>query len=200
MSFYHEIFGLASFGIGLWGSTVYIASIFKGQTKPHVYTHLVWGIVTGIAFFAQVFDDAGPGSWAMGLTAAVCLFQSALALKYGEKNITLTDKIALLAAFLAIAAWVITKDPLMSVILASSINVVAFYPTCRKSWISPWQENLAAYNIANLKMVLSLAAIAHFTLVTMIYPIACIAVNALFVALCLWRRQALSAPGILAGL
>ncbi|MEZ0224665.1 MAG: hypothetical protein ACAH83_08940 [Alphaproteobacteria bacterium] len=190
---YHQIFGIASFGISLWGSAVYITSIFKGQTKPHVYTHLVWGIVTAIAFFAQVFDNAGPGAWATGLTAATCLFQSGLALKYGEKSITPTDKIALLTAGIAIVAWVVTKDPLLSVVLSSLINIVAFYPTCRKSWLKPWEENLAAYNIANIKIVLSIMAITHFTLVTAIYPVACIIVNMLFVALCMWRRQALDA-------
>ncbi|TAL39975.1 MAG: hypothetical protein EPN97_01455 [Alphaproteobacteria bacterium] len=189
---YHEFFGLASFGISLWGSTVYIASIFKGQTKPHVYTHLVWGIVTAIAFFAQVFDKAGPGAWATGLTAATCLLQSGLALKYGEKSITLTDKIALLTAGVAIIAWVVTKDSLLSVILSSLINLAAFYPTCRKSWLKPWEENLTAYNIANIKILLSIMAITHVTLVTTIYPVACIVVNMLFVALCMWRRQALN--------
>lgn len=192
MTSYQEIFGLASFAISLWGSTVYITSIFRGETKPHVYTHLVWGIVTAIAFFAQVFGNAGPGAWATGLTAATCLFQSGLALKYGEKSITQTDKFALLTAGVAIAAWVVTKDPLLSVILSSLINLVAFYPTCRKSWLKPREENLTAYNIANIKIALSIVAITNFTMVTMIYPITCIVVNVAFVALCLWRRQVLS--------
>ena len=192
MDFYHQIFGVASFCIGLWGSTVYIASIFKGETKPHVYTHLVWGIISGVAFAAQVYDHAGAGSWAIGLTAAACLFQALLALKYGEKNITPTDKIALLTALAAIAAWVITKDPLLSVVLASIIDVVAFYPTFRKSWSKPWEENLSAYNIANVKLGLSVVAIGNFTLVTALFPVFCLVVNALFVVVCLWRRQAIS--------
>jgi hypothetical protein len=187
------MFGFVALGIGLWGTTVYITSIFRGQTRPHVYTHLVWGIISAIAFFAQVYDNAGPGSWAIGLTAVACLSQSGLALKFGEKNITLTDKIALLTSFVAIAAWVITKDPLLSVILASLIDVVAFYPTFRKSWTKPWEENLAAYNIANIKLGLSIIAITHLSMTTVFYPAFCLAVNALFVFGCLWRRQALRA-------
>ena len=192
MNLYHELFGLVALCISLWGSAVYIASIFRGETKPHVYTHLVWGIVTAIAFFAQVYDDAGPGSWAIGVTAAACLFQAGLALKYGEKNITLTDKAALVTSLAAILAWVVTKDPLLSVILASIIDVIAFYPTFRKSWTKPWEENLAAYNIANVKLLLSLIAITHITLTTTLYPVVGFAVNALFVVGCLWRRQSLT--------
>jgi hypothetical protein len=191
LDFYHQIFGLASFLIGLWGTTVYITSIYRGETRPHVYTHLVWGLISAIAFFAQVYDDAGAGSWAIGLTAAACLFQSGLALKYGEKNITPTDKIALATALVAIAAWIITKNPLLSVILASAIDVVAFYPTFRKSWTKPWEENLAAYNIANVKLALSIVAIGHFSLVTTLFPAFCLGINLAFVGWCLWRRQAI---------
>lgn len=191
MDFYHQIFGLASFLIGLWGTTVYISSIFRGETRPHVYTHLVWGLISAIAFFAQVYDGAGAGCWAIGLTAAACLFQSGLALKYGEKNITPTDKIALVTALVAIAAWIVTQDPLLSVILASLIDVVAFYPTFRKSWEKPWEENLSAYNIANVKLALSIVAISHFSLVTTLFPAFCLAVNLAFVLWCLWRRQAI---------
>ncbi len=133
-------FGLVALGISLSGSTIYIASIFRGQTKPHFYTHLIWGIITVIAFFAQLHDHAGPGSWTTGITALACLLQAGLALKYGEKNITRSDQAALLVSLLAVASWVVTKDPLISVILASIINAVAFYPTFRKSWQKPWQE------------------------------------------------------------
>jgi len=188
---YHVIFGLAGFVIGLWGSAVYIASIFRGQTKPHVYTHLVWGIITAIAFFAQIYDHAGPGAWAIGLTATACLFQAALALKYGEKNITRSDTLALLLSLLAIAAWIVTKEPLLSVILSCVIDVVAFIPTFRKSWQKPWEENLTAYNIANAKLMLSLLALTNFTAITALYPIVGFSVNVLFVGGCLWRRKTL---------
>ncbi len=199
MATYQEIFGLAAFLIGLWGTTVYILSIFRGETRPHFYTHLVWGLVTLIAFLGQLADHAGPGAWALGITAAACLFQATLALKWGEKNITRGDKLSLVAAFVAVVPWVLTDDPLLSVVLASIISCVAFYPTIRKSWTKPSEENLAAYMIANVKLGLSLVALTNFTVTTLVYPVSSIVINTAFVVLCVYRRGALAPSTALAG-
>lgn len=188
---YQEIFGLIAFLIGLWGTGVYIASIFRGETRPHFYTHLVWGLVTLIAFLGQLADKAGPGAWALGITAAACLFQAALALKWGEKNITRGDKLSLVAAFVAVIPWMLTDDPLLSVVLASLISCVAFIPTIRKSWTKPTEENLTAYMIANVKLGLSLVALTNFTVTTLVYPVSSIVINTAFVLLCVYRRGAL---------
>lgn len=196
---YQEIFGLAAFLIGLWGTAVYIASIFRGETRPHVYTHLVWGLVTLIAFLGQLADKAGPGAWALGITAAACLFQAALALKWGEKNITRGDKLSLVAAVIAVVPWMLTDDPLLSVVLASVISGVAFFPTIRKSWTKPTEENLTAYMIANVKLALSLVALTNFTVTTLVYPVSSIVINTAFVLLCVYRRAALAPSTALAG-
>ena len=199
MEYYREIIGFIAFAIGLWGTGVYIASILRGETRPHVYTHLVWGIVTLIACLGQLADHAGPGAWALGITAGACLFQAALALKWGEKNITRGDKLSLVAAFVAVVPWVLTDDPLLSVVMASIISCVAFFPTVRKSWTKPDQENLAAYLIANLKLGLSLVALTNFTVTTLVYPLSSIVINTAFVALCVYRRAALAPSTALAG-
>ncbi len=196
---YQEIFGLVAFLIGLWGTGVYVASIFRGETRPHVYTHLVWGLVTLIAFLGQLADHAGPGAWALGITAAACLFQAGLALKWGEKNITRGDKLSLVAAFVAVVPWMMTDDPLLSVVLASVISGVAFFPTIRKSWTKPDEENLTAYMIANVKLGLSLVALTHFTVTTLVYPVSSIVINTAFVLLCVSRRAALAPSTALAG-
>ena len=191
---YHEIIGAIAFLISVTGSLIYIRSIFKGETHPHIYTWLVWGIITSIAFFAQLHENAGPGAWTIGITAFFCMFTAGLALKYDEKNITKSDTIALIASLSAIAPWILTNDPLWSVILASLIDIIAFFPTIRKSWNKPYGENLPSYHIANLKMGLSLIALTNFSLTTMLYPLAVILVNLLLILICLWRRREIPKP------
>ena len=184
-----EIIGSIAFLLGFVGQVVYIVSIFRDRTKPHLYTWLVWGILGTIGYFAQLHDDAGPGSWAMGITALACLLTAALALKWGEKNITRGDKIAFSTSLFAIVPWLLMKDPIGSVILISIIDVVAFYPTLRKSWNKPYEENLASYNLASIKMVLSLFALSNFTVNTALYPFAIVLVNSALVVACMIRRQ-----------
>jgi hypothetical protein len=186
-----EIIGGIAFLLGFVGQTIYIASIFRGSTRPHLFTWLVWGTLAAIGYFAQLHDHAGPGSWAMGITALACLSTAALALKWGEKNITRGDKIAFATSVSAILPWLLTNDPLGSVILISIIDVVAFYPTFRKSWNKPYEENLPSYNLASLKMILSLFALTNITINTALYPSVVVLVNSTLVIVCMIRRKRL---------
>lgn len=194
---YAEILGATATLIGFYGQAVYVRSILRGQTKPHLFTWIVWGILGGIGFFAQLHDNAGPGAWVLGITSFFCLLNVVLALKYGEPDITGGDKIALAASLTAILPWLLTSDPLGSVILISVINIVAFYPTFRKSWTKPDEENLTAYNLANLKFFLSLCALQAFTINTALYPSVIILANGAFVVMCLIRRRQLARPALL---
>ncbi|HAJ90173.1 MAG TPA: hypothetical protein DCM27_04045 [Rhodospirillaceae bacterium] len=189
--------GIASI-IGLWGSVIYIHSTLKGKTTPHLYTWLVFSILTWIAFAAQLSDNAGPGAWVMGITAFFCTFIALLSLKYGEQNITKSDRLALAASLSAILPWLMMEDPLVSVIMISMIDAVAMYPTIRKSWHKPHNEKLTSFNIGSLKNTISLFALTNVTLVTTLYSVSIIAVNCIFVCICLYRRRVLAKADFIA--
>ncbi len=184
-----EILGLSGLLIGLCGSGVYIVSILRGDTKPHLFTWVVWSILTTIGYFAQLHDDTGPATWVLGANMITCSVIALLALKYGENTITRGDWIAFIASLTAIIPWLLTKDPLGSVILISLIDIVAFYPTIRKSWRNPDQENLTGYMIANLKYLISFFALEIYSINTLLYPATIVVVNSAFVAMCLLRRR-----------
>ncbi len=187
----NELIGMLSLLVGLAGTGIYIASILRGQTRPHLFTWLVWFILTVIGYLAQLHDDRGPGTWVMGVTALCALAIVALSLKYGEKNRTRGDWIALALSLTAIIPWLLTKDPLGSVLMISVIDLVAFYPTFRKSWLKPHEENLTGYVFANAKYLLGMAALNAYTLNTTLYAATIIAANAAFILMCLWRRHML---------
>jgi hypothetical protein len=181
--------GLLAVFVGLVSGGMYILSVFRKESKPHLFTWIIWGLISAIAYAAQLHDHAGPGSWAMGLTALTCGATMALCFKYGEKDITRSDWIALIASLSAIIPWIMTDDPLYSVILVSFIDIVAFYPTFRKSWHKPYEENLLSYNIASLKLVLSLFALDNFTVTTSLYAMTIVGANTAFVTMCYTRRK-----------
>lgn len=187
-----EIFGGLAFLVGLWASGIYIVSILRHQSRPHLFTWAVWTLLSGIGFLAQLHDKAGPGAWALGITVLCTLAITLLSLKYGDHEFTRGDKIALGASLIAIVPWLLTSDPLGSVILISLIDIVAFYPTIRKSWLRPNEEHLTGYNVASLKFILSFAAMNAFTLNTLLYPATIIVANTAFVVMCLWRRKVLA--------
>ena len=180
----------------LIGYFYYFRDIVAGKTKPHAYTWLVWASLTAIAFAGQLSDNGGPGAYVTGLTAAMSFIIFGLAIKKGEKDITTSDRLSLIAAAFALALWFFTSNPLWSVILITIVDFLGFLPTIRKSYRKPHEETLIAYVFAGLKFILAIIALDHYSLVTWLYPASLVAANLFFVLmlLSLRKRLALEAP------
>ena len=181
---------LASVGmlLGLISYIPYYINIFRRKTKPHFFTWFIWSILTTIVFAAQRSEQAGWGAYVTALAAVTGGFVAVLALFYGEKTITLTDKISFFIAVLAIPLWWLTKTPLYSLILIVCISAAAFYPTFRKSWYKPAEETISLYFIAFLKFIVTLMALDQYNVITLLHPIAWLLMNGGFVLYIMWRH------------
>jgi hypothetical protein len=189
-----EVLGALATAIAVYGYVPYLRDTFRGRTKPHAFSWLVWGLMTGIGFVAQVVEGGGAGTWVMGFTALACgvIFVSALFL--GEKDITRLDWLCLAGAAVSILLWIITDDPLLSVILITVIDVFGCIPTFRKSYSKPYEETLVTYVLSSVKSAFGLLALQRFTVVTALYPFALVVINAAFVMLFVVRRRQLGRP------
>jgi hypothetical protein len=167
------ILGAVAAALALFSSYLYIRDIFRGNTKPHTYTWLIWGIVTTIAFLGQWVSDGGPGSWPTGVAAVVTIVTFVISLnpKYGNKDITVFDKICLVLAILSIFPWLLTKNVLWSVLLATFIDLIAFFPTMRKTWHAPMSESLGSMYVDAVKHILSTVSMSRYSLITVVYPL-----------------------------
>lgn len=88
---YKILLAILASAIGFLGYIPYYRDIFAGRTKPHVFSWFVWGLVTGIAFFAQIMAGGGAGAWVTGFTSALCTSIAIIALYKGENTITKID-------------------------------------------------------------------------------------------------------------
>ncbi len=167
----------------------YFRDIFAGKTKPHAFTWLIWSILTGIAFFAQLYDGGGIGSVILGITAVISFIIFLIALRVGKKNIVRVNWIFLFGALLALAIWFVTEDPFWSVILITVIDAVAFAPTFRKAYRDPYTETLSTFLLSGIKFIFAIAALEAFTTVTVLYPLSLVFANGLFVVLLVVRRR-----------
>ncbi len=188
---YRVALGIIATVIAVISYVGYFRDIFKGKTKPHAFSWLIWTIVTGIAFFGQLSGSAGPGAWVTGFTAIVCIGIFIASLKYGRSNIVKLDWFFLTGAGIAILLWILLKGPLLSVILATAIDCFAFIPTIRKSIHKPYEETLSLYAINTVKFFLSLLALQNFTLLTALYPASWVILNFGFVVFLILRRNKL---------
>ncbi len=183
--------GILAILVGFYSYLPYIRDIFRGKTKPHAFSWLVWSLLTGIGCAAQVHDHAGAGAWVTGLSALVCFFIFIAALYQSEKNITRFDWFCLGGAFLALCLWAATDKPVFSVVLVSIIDALGFAPTFRKTFHRPDQETAIQYTLAATKYVIAILALDHFSITTTLYPASVMLMNVLFVTMLFIRRKQL---------
>ena len=192
MTDYKTILGIIAVVISIFGYVPYFRDIISGNTKPHAFSWLVWGVLNAIAFAGQIHGKGGAGTWAVGLTALALFAIFILSLIKGEKHIKLFDWVCLGGAALALLLWAITKQPLTSIILITVVDAFGFLPTVRKAYAKPHQETLITYEINTIKYVLVVLALQNYTLVTTLFPLAVAIMNALFVTMLIVRRHSAS--------
>ncbi len=184
-----EFLGILAVILGLAGSFPYLRDVLGGKTRPHLYTWLIWTIVTAIVFVAQVMKGAGPGAWTTGIMGAFSIIVLLLSFTRGTNDVTRTDRIFLIVSLLAIIPWLFTKDPTLSVVLVTFIDMAAFGPTIRKTYRDPNSETFSTYLINIPRHALSILALTNLTLVNYIFPAAILCMNVIVVSVILIRRR-----------
>lgn len=109
-------------------------------------------------------------------------------LKYGFKGIRRIDTLFLALALGGIGLWILTNDPTLSVVIAVSIDVIAFVPTLRKTWEQPSTETPILYSSNVLRHILALFSLQTYNIATMLHSIAMITTNSIMTMLILARK------------
>jgi hypothetical protein len=187
-----DLFGFISVLLEVVAIVPYIVSMLRGRTKPHAFSWLIWCILMSISFAAQIENGAGSGSWALGASIISCLIVLCMSFKRSAFSSTRTDWIFLITALSAIPLWLVVKSPVPTVLLVTTIDLLGYGPTFRKTWSSPHEELPFAWACAALKTTFAIAALDSYAFVNWFY-LACLSVvNASLAALILIRQRILS--------
>jgi len=182
------IFIIFSIACGLSAFAPYLFDTLKLKTKPHIYTWIIWAITQGTATFAIFYGGGRLGGLELAIGVVLQIVVIIFSLKYGTKDITKSDKIILLIAFLAIIIWWQLKQPVLSVIMVSAIDVFGYIPTFRKSYKDPWSETLATWILFAMSDIFAMFALSKYNLLTVTYLASITVVNLSFFIFCLSRR------------
>lgn len=178
-------------GMTIWAHIPYLKETITGINKPHIFTWIIWSLLTFIAFFAQLTGNAGPGAWVTAITGIICIIITIAAFRHGEKHITRSDWIMFLLGLSAIPAWILTSDPFLAVIIVTAIDLSAIYPTFRKSWHKPFEENSFMYGFNIPRHAISILSIDVISPVTVLYPAGLLAMNLVMYFMLRMRRKLL---------
>lgn len=182
----------AVFAIG--GNIPYLRDLLRKQVRPHPYTWLVWSIVSCIIFFGQVAKGAGIGALPTAASEIFTIIIFFFSLRYGFKDIRPIDTFFLILALVGLVPWVLTKDPTISVIIAVGIDLVAFTPTIRKTWIHPETETPILYGSNVMRHILMLFSLKTYNIATTLHSIAMITTNVIMASLIVGNHKKVS-PG-----
>jgi len=165
--------------------------IFFGTVRPHIYTYIVWVVTGSVAYTASLISGGAAGAWSLGFTTLLVIGIALLCFRYGTKDITKSDKLVLALAILSVIPWILTKDPLISVILVTFIESFAFLPTVRKTWNDPHSEYYWPWIINIAKHSLIILAVGSYSITTVLYPAFFVLVNIILAAVIIVRRKML---------
>jgi hypothetical protein len=141
---------------------------------------------------ALLSGGAGGAVWVTGATAVVCVFITLAAFKSGTKDIKPLDCFMFAGGLAAIPLWIMTNNPLWSIVLITFIDLVAFYPTIRKSWRRPDEENSFMYGFNVPRHAITLAAINQYSVTTVLYSAFLLFMNAAVYVMLKARRSCLA--------
>lgn len=182
-------FAILSSIIGIACFAPYIRDIFKHTTEPHPYSWLIWTILQTTAVVVMISDGAGMGVASLAIGAVLCGTIFLLSLRYGTANIKLFDVICLIGALIATAIYLFLQNALLSIIIISLIDFIAFLPTFRKAYEEPRSETASTFALSSISSILALFALSNFTLTTTLYLITLVITNATCVLIILIRRK-----------
>jgi hypothetical protein len=185
---FKEMMGALSVLIALVAYSIYGWQTIKGGTRPHPLSWIIFGILTGTGFWIQFDEGAGAGSWVMGVTAAICFVLAAMSVWKGERIFPWYEWAFLIAAGIVFVFYIWTKEPTVSAILATLVDVLGYGPTLTKAWSRPSTDSVTSFSLNSLKFIPSLFAMESVSIATCVYPSTLIVVNGAVAILLLWRR------------
>ncbi len=189
---YKEILSAIAIALTFIAFYPYIRSIILNETKPHVFSWIIWGSTTFVVFLAQLEDDGGVGAWPIGVSGVITLFVAVLSyFKRADISITKTDWLFFIAAMSALPFWYFTSDPLWAVVILTVVDILGFGPTVRKSYGQPHSESLLFFALFAARNFIVILALENHSITTVLFPAAVgIACSALILML-IYRRKVL---------
>ncbi len=175
--------------LAIIGNVPYLRDILRKKVYPHPYTWLVWSIVSCIVFFGQVAKGAGIGALPTAASELFTIIIFFFSLRYGFKHIRSIDTVFLGIALLGIIPWILTSDPTISVIIAVSIDFLAFLPTIRKTWTHPRTETPLLYGTNVVRHILMLCALRTYNIATALHSVVMIITNTLMTLIIMGRKR-----------
>lgn len=156
-----EYFAIVGALIASLGGLYYLYETLTGKSKPNRVTWLLWGIFPMITFIAQRAQGVEGLSWATfvsGFTPFL-IFGASYINKKAYWQTKALDYYCLVAGFVGIALWALTKNANLAILFALLADFCAAIPTIIKCYKHPKSESWHAYLLSTIGFGISLMSV-----------------------------------------
>lgn len=175
--------------ISITTTILFIRTILKKQTIPHLYSQIIWAITVTIWLLGQIYDNAWVWTWILFFDDCWVISVLILSLKYWIKDPTKWDKIVLALALISIIPRILTKTPLYSVILVSFIDTLWYLPILNKIRRYPNSEALYPRIILNTSFIAWVLGLNHISILSSLYLTVSFCMNSLVIFYLLYLKR-----------
>lgn len=190
---YKEILSVLAIALTFSAFAPYIRTIIHGTTKPHVFSWLIWGTTTFLAFLAQLEAKGGVGAWPIGVSGVITIFIAFLAYaKRADITVTKVDWLFFISALSSLPLWHLTSDPLWAVVILTTVDVLGFGPTVRKVYKSPHSESLLFFALFAARNLIVIGALETHSVTTVLFPAVIAVACMLLIAMATYRRRVIA--------
>ena len=189
---YKEILSIVAIVLTLVSFYPYIRSIQKGETKPHYFSWIIWGLTTTLSSFTELADHGGVGAYSVLLSGILCFYIAYLA--YQQKRdyrIEKSDWVIFYLALSSLVVWYITSNPLWAAIILTTVDAFGFVPTFKKAYDYPWEEHIPFYVIITVRNFFAIFAMENYSITTTVFLWVINILGMVLIAFIWWRRKML---------
>jgi len=147
----------------------YIIATLRKKTKPMKATWIIWWVLDIITLAGEYAKHSINGQ-IIGAVAGAGIVV-VLALKYGTPGWTRLEKLCLAGAFVGVAIWGLTNDPVWGILICSGVIFGGSIPTFISAWTDPKRENKLAWSIYFTSCFPAMLAVPRWTLADAAQPI-----------------------------
>ncbi len=182
-------FGILSLIPAAIAYTLYFRGMLAGKIKPHAFSWLIWGLLAGNGFIAQISAEAGIGAWATGVTSIACLAIFSIAIFHGDTKVLRLDWLLLALALISFGLLFVIEDKTLSLCITLFATLLGFSMTWRKAWRLPHEEAAWSFGLNAIKFLPAIFALQTYSFLTVAYPLTAGLANALVMVIVLLRSR-----------
>lgn len=179
----HPNFVILGSLLNLFGASVYITQVIKGNVKPNRVSWLLWALAPLIAFTAQIKQGVGISSL-MTFTVGFCPLLVFLASFVNKKSVWKIGRLDIacgVLSLLALVLWYITKIGNIAILFGIISDGLAAIPTIRKAFLYPETENDIEFMMGWTNALITLLTIRTWNFQHFGFPVYILIVNLILV-------------------